>query len=158
MGLDVRVYGNVKSAESDSDYSFKAFVISDSWKYKIKNLKENTYYDGDCIFRGISYGYSYHSRFREILVRLIDRIDLLKTNGEINWSELPSGISFHDFIDFADNEGCLDWEISEIIYLDFEKYNEKAKVELDTRTYSVYATWMKTFESAKNNRGVVVFT
>ena len=43
MGLDVRTYGNIKLAENEDDYAFTAFVIDDSWKHKIKNLK-----DGKC--------------------------------------------------------------------------------------------------------------
>lgn len=158
MGLDVRTYGNIKLAENNDDYEFMAFVIDDNWKYKIKNLEDGKYYNGDSIFRGVSYPYSAHNRFRESLIKLMDRPDLLDKDGKIKWDELPSDIPFNALIDFADNEGCLDWEISETIYLDFEKYTEKAKAELDEYNYSRYETWMKTFEAAKNNRGVVVFS
>lgn len=158
MGLDVRTYGNIKLAENEDDYAFTAFVIDDNWKHKIKNLEERKNYNGDSIFMGVSYPYSAHSRFREMLVKLVDRTDLLEADGKIKWSELPSDIPFNALIDFADNEGCLDWEISETIYSDFEKYNEKAKAELDEYNYLIYETWMKTFEAAKNNQGVVVFS
>ena len=88
----------------------------------------------------------------------MEKDTVLLADGKIKWSELPSDIPFNALIDFADNEGCLDWEISGTIYSDFEKYNEKAKSELDEYNYSRYETWMKTFEAAKNNRGVVVFS
>lgn len=158
MGLDVKTYGNIKLAENEEDYAFTAFVIDEDWKHKIKNLQDGKAYNGDVVFRGVSYPYSEHNRFREMLVKLVDRTDLLETYGKIKWDELPSDIPFYALIDFADNEGCLDWEISETIYSDFEKYNEKAKAELDEYNYSRYEIWMKTFEAAKNNQGVVVFS
>ncbi|MBK9223350.1 MAG: hypothetical protein IPO16_14705 [Saprospiraceae bacterium] len=108
-------------------------------------------------FRGVSYPYSAHSRFREKLVKLVGREDLLGIKDEIKWSQLPAEIPFYDLINFADNEGCLDWEVSNTIYSDFEKYNDKAKLEMNEYDYSNYETWLKTFKSAKNN-GVVVFS
>lgn len=60
-------------------------------------------------------------------------------------------------IKLAENEGCLDWEVSNTIYLDFKKYNEKAKLEMNEYDYSKYETWLETFKLAKND-GVVVFS
>jgi hypothetical protein len=157
MGLDVRVYKNVKITDNDEDYNFFARVIDEKWKYKIKNLEENKHYVGNRVFVGISYNYSYHSRFREVLIRLIERDDLLNTQGKIDWSNLELDIPFYDFIDFADNEGCLDWDISAVIFSDFEKYNNKAKQELNEYDYSNYEKWLETFKIAKDN-GVVVFS
>lgn len=157
MGLDVRTYGNIKLAENEEDADFTAFVINEDWKHKIKNLQDGKAYSGDVVFRGVSYTYSAHNRFREKLVKLVGCEDLLDNKGKIKWSELPFEIPFYDLINFADNEGCLDWEVSNIIYSDFEKYNEKAKSEMNEYDYSKYETWMKTFKSAKND-GVVVFS
>lgn len=157
MGLSVRVYGNVRITENEDERDFLAYVIDDSWKHKIKNLKENASYIGDLLFRGVSYGYGTHNRFRESLIILIERTDLLGLDGTILWSILPSDIPFNAFIDFADNEGCLDWEISEKIFFDFDKFKEKAKFIFSEYEYSIYETWLNTFEKAKNN-GVVVFS
>ena len=55
MGLDVRTYGNIKLTENEDDYAFTAFVIDDNWKHKIKNLEYRKSYNGDSIFRGVSY-------------------------------------------------------------------------------------------------------
>ena len=68
-------------------------------------------------------------------------------------------IPFYDLINFADNEGCLDWEVSQTLYADFEKYNEKAKLKMNEYDfdYKIYKTWLETFKAAKNN-GVVVFS
>ena len=143
-------------AENEEEADFTAFVIDEDWKYKIKNLQDGKAYTGDLIFRGISYPYSSHSRFREKLIKLIGRDDLLDNKKEIKWNELTPEIPFYDLIDFADNEGCLDWEISAKIYSDFEKFNDKAKSEMNVYDYSEYETWLETFKSAKNY-GVVVF-
>lgn len=150
------IYGNVKLAENEEEADFTAFVIDEDWKYKIKNLQDGKAYTGDLIFRGISYPYSSHSRFREKLIKLIGRDDLLDNKKEIKWNELTPEIPFYDLIDFADNEGCLDWEISAKIYSDFEKFNDKAKSEMNVYDYSEYETWLETFKAAKNY-GVVVF-
>ena len=157
MGLDVRTYGNIKLAENEEEADFTAYVIDEDWKHKIKNLQDGKAYTGDVVFRGVSYPYSAHNRFREKLVRLVGREDLLDNEGRIKWGELPSEIPFYDLINFADNEGCLDWEVSNTIYSDFEKYNEKAKLEMNEYYYSKYETWLETFKSVKND-GVVVFS
>lgn len=157
MGLDVRTYGNIKLAKNEDDGDFTAFVINEDWRYKIKNLQNEKVYNGDVVFEGVSYAYSTHSRFRKELIKLVGGEYLLDNNGEIKWSELTSEVPFYDLIDFADNEGCLDWEVSSTIYSDFKKYNDKAKLEMSDYDYLRYETWLKTFESAKNN-GVVVFS
>jgi hypothetical protein len=157
MGLDVRTYGNIKLAENEEDADFTAFVIDEDWKHKIKNLQDGKAYNGDVVFTGVSYPYLAHNRFREKLVKLVGREDLLDNEGKIKWDELPTEIPFYDLINFADNEGCLDWEVSATIYSDFEKYNFKAKLEMNEYDYSKYETWLETFKSAKND-GVVVFS
>ena len=58
---------------------------------------------------------------------------------------------------WSEVQNSLDWEISNTIYSDFEKYNEKAKLEMNEYDYSKYETWLETFKSAKND-GVVVFS
>ena len=156
MGLHIEVYGNIKLAENEEEYDFTAYVTNETWKHKIKNLQDGESYTGDVVFTGVSYSYAAHSRFREKLVKLVGREDLLDNRGGIKWGELPSEIPFYDLINFADNEGCLDWEVSNTIYSDFEKYNEKAKLEMNEYDYSYYETWLETFKSAKNY-GVVVF-
>ena len=157
MGLDVRTYGNIKLAEKEEKADFTAFVIDEDWKHKIKNLQDGKSYNGDVVFRGVSYACSSHNRFREELIKLIGRTDLLDLEGRIKWMELPKDIPFYELINFADNEGCLDWEISKVIYSDFEKYNEIAKIKMSDYDYSNYEIWLETFKAAKDD-GVVVFS
>ena len=141
--------------ESD-DYSFKAYVIDPSWAFKIKNLVEDGCYKGDVINRSIGYPYSYHSKFRAGLIKLIGREDLLDGDGHIDWNRLPSDIPFYDFINFADNEGCLDWEVSKTIYNDFVLHADDVN---DDSTFSnYYNLWLEVFRDATDNNGVVVFS
>jgi hypothetical protein len=155
MGLDVRVYKDIKLTKDD-DFEFIAFVPHEPWEYKIKNLVKNGHYIGQSDGPLISYSYSTHNRFRECLMKVIGRDDLLNEKGKIKWSELTNNISFYEFINFSDCEGCLDWEISEKIYLDFYKFNVNAKIILEPYYYEKYLKWLHVFESAKDN-GVVVF-
>ncbi len=158
MGLTVKVYKNIHLTNSKSEYDFRAFVIDENWKYKIKNIQEGKFYNGDCVDNSISYPCSSHNRFREKLIKLIDITDLLKSDGTIDWENLPSDIPFFDFIDFADNEGCLDWEISEKIYKDFKTYETKAQDQFNKfYEFDLYKSWLKVFELARHN-GVVVFS
>jgi hypothetical protein len=157
MGLDVRVYGNISLVNEDEHWNFHAMVGTPEWDFKIKNLVKGGYYKGDVIFTGVGYSYSGHSNFREDLIRLIGREDLL-ADGEINWEILPDDIPFYDFINFSDCEGCLDWEISKKIYYNFITYNEKAK-ELDVNNfYNRYLKWFETFRITSEQNGVVVFS
>lgn len=156
MGLLVRVYGNIRVTKDEDDYSFIAYVDGESWRYKIKNLEEDKYYKGDVIYEGVDYPYSAHCRFREILLELVSREDLIGDNG-ILWAKITSDVPFGELIDFSDLDGCLDWEISGVIYSDFKKYDEKAKSELDEEVYKIYQIWENTFKIAFENKGVVVF-
>lgn len=158
MGLDVRVYTNIRIAKDEENYDFQAYVIDKEWRHKIKNLEYDAYYNGDATFRGVSYAYSSHSRFREALIKLISRNDLLDSDGEIKWDILPNDVPFYDFINFADNEGCLDWEVSGKIYLDFEKYKDKANATMTEPQYEIYHLWLSTFKHASENSGVVEFS
>jgi hypothetical protein len=157
MGLLVKVYQNIKEASDKEDYCFDAYVISEEWNYKIKNLKNRGLYDGDCVFKGISYPCTSHNRFREQLVKLIDRMDLIKPDGTIDWDNLKPDMPFYDFIDFADNEGCLDFEVSEKIYQSFKEWEVKAQFLLTGWVLDKYNEWLQAFDLSRQN-GVMVFS
>jgi len=157
MGLSVKVYVNIKPSEFEEDADFVAYVMQHDWKHRIKNLEYDKGYNGDVLVgKGVNYGYSSHNRFRESLMKVMGRADLLDGEGKIKWSPLPKDLPFYDLIWFADNEGCLDWEISETIHADFVLFDKAAKKILSDYEYNIYKTWMETFAAAKAN-GVVVF-
>lgn len=157
MGLNVCVYGNIKLSKNEDEAVFTAYVIDKKWDYKIKNLINEGEYVADKIYSGVSYPYFTHNRFREKLIGIIGRDDLLDSQGKVKWSELTDDLPFYDFIDFADNEGCLDWEISEKIYGDFSKYHNVAKNTLNFIDIEHYEIWLETFKFATENKGVVEF-
>lgn len=136
-------------------------MTDDSWKYKIKNLEYDAYYSGDYSRCGVSYPYSKHNRFRETLIKIIDRLDLLNDHGEIIWSKLvtETDLPFYDLINFSDCEGCLDWSISEILYHDFIEYKDKAIEYLNNNYYSTlyYLEWLEVFDKGRIINSVVVF-
>lgn len=170
MGLDVSVYANVKEIHLDDnidpevgkDYDFQAYVINPDWEHKIKNLTVGGYYKGDLIEDvDISYSYSTHGRFRVELIRLIGRsLDLLKVDGTIDWDKISLNLHlpFMGLINFADNEGCLDWETSAILYDDFSRYKAADQEYLiDAHHVQYYQRWLSIFEQAKKPNNVVVF-
>lgn len=161
MGLNIKVYHNIIETSNHDDADFVADVLNNSWDWKIKNLKRYASYIGDCVDRGtISYPYSYHSRFREALVSLIGRNDLLGIEGQIKWSEIDTpenaNIPFHAFIVFADNEGCIDWECSESLFADFDKHMQDAETKLSPTHLETYKKWHHVFDLGRK-KGVVVF-
>lgn len=162
MGLDVSVFKNIKRTENEEDYRFTAFVIDDNWKYKIKNLKDGKDYKGDRAEGDVSYSYRTHNLFREMLLKIIGREDLLLKDGTIDWVRLEpeNKIPFYELINFADNEGCLDFEISAILYNDFEKWKDEAVKHLEDNNYFMgkYLDWLNVFKNGKEADSVVVFS
>lgn len=164
MGLSVKVYKNVIETNDNNNYDFCAFVIDSAWDHKIKNLNKNAYYNGTKNDIQLNYSYSGHNRFREFLIKLIDRNDLLMKNGKIDWNKHNNEINspFHDFINFADNEGCLDWDVNQKIYKDFLKYKDKIDDfnyidDIEKQYYSEkYLNWLEIFKEGKD-KGVVIF-
>ena len=158
MGLDISVYQNIKKVitEDYEEFDFAAFVIDDRWLYKIKNLEKNAKYVGDIAEPEVGYSYSSHYQFRNYLCEIILEREVKRFSDE----ELDEKMPFIELIDFADNEGCLDWEVSEKLYKDFVEYKDKAVKYLEEQNEphfrDRYLDWLKVFEVAKE-RGVVVF-
>lgn len=156
MGLSIRVYNNLKIADENQDNSFEIYVIDESWKNKVKNFEYGKSYTGDLINDSLDYPYSSHGRFREALIRLIQREDLLDAEGKIKWNELPSDLPFIDLIDFADNEGCLDYEVAKNLFEDFDQWKLDAEKYLSEYELSIYKKWTQIFKDASDN-GIIVF-
>lgn len=159
MGLSVYVYKDVRRTDVEDDIDFYAYVISESWRYKVKNLEYDKGYKGSDYFSFVSYPYSTHSRFREFLLKVISREDLL-SDGRIIWDKLvlEKDLPFYDFINFADNEGCLDWEINGKIFKDFIRFKGNMLIiEADIYFKNMYENWLETFKHGKEKGSVVVF-
>ena len=160
MGLSVTVYKNIKPC-NDEDANFVAYVINDSWKWKIKNLGYGQAYKGDFIDNvGIDCGYGFHGLFRGFLLKIAGRQDLVGNDGKVDYDKIykEKSLPFFDLIDFADNEGCLDWEASEKILVDFELYSEKASQSDNAVMSERYVKWHDVFRAAVEHKGVIVFS
>ena len=162
MGLSVSVFKNIKETKNIENYDFKAYVIDNDWKYKIKNLNEGSYYKGERTESEVNYSYGTHNRFREHLLKILDRYDLLLDDGRINWFilEKESKLPFFELINFADNEGCLDYEISKTLYFNFIEHKEKALKYFGKDNYftNIYLAWIDVFKDGKETNNVVVFS
>ena len=153
MGLDVRVYQDVRLVDEGDDYSFEAMVVDEDWNERIKNLKNGALYDGTLVGNFISYAYSAHNRFRESLSELIG---LGKNGWENGNGKLDRETPFYEFFEFADNEGCMDFETSQNLFNDFELFENLATKSLDAYFIDNYNSWKQVFKLGKEN-GVVVF-
>lgn len=161
MGLAVSVFKNIKKTNDDENYDFTAYVIAPTWEHKIKNLENRAKYVGQRSEGNISYPYSSHNRFREHLLKMQGKHHLLKQDGTVDWERLDTepDTPFYDLINFADNEGCLDWETNEKLFNDFKAWEGEAVKYAET-TYNFdenYKRWLNIFENGKQRDAVVVF-
>ena len=161
MGLSVNVYKNIKVTYNEDEYNFIAYVIDPDWRYKVKNLEYDKYYVGELVNNSIRYPCSSHGEFRRVLLNIIGRADLVSMEDDIYWDllEKETDMPFYELINFADNEGCLDFEISKKLYGQFVEYKDKAAkyLEDDEYTRQKYMEWLEVVKDGKD-KGVVVFT
>lgn len=153
MGLDVRVYKKIKKVShmEHEHYDFIAHVIDDKWRDRVKNLEYGAKYVGDSSGFLISYPCRTHNDFRRALCKMIG----LDENA---WSDrvLDSNTPFFEFFEFADNDGCMDWETSKKLKEDFKNNCVLAEEKLSTDNLEYYMLWFKVFMLASDN-GVVVY-
>ena len=154
MGLDVRVYTDLEKGNKN-DFVFSPYVISKKWEWKIKNLKHEYYIGIENTNLEINYNYSYHGYFRKELYNLVTNKDL--TIDEVFKTDDYMSITFGNLIDFADNEGHLDWEVSTILYNDFLKYKEKAQLHKNSEFVETYNSWLEIFKVVSEEKGVIEF-
>jgi hypothetical protein len=156
MGLSIKVYQNYLETEDAENYDFQAYVIDENWNDRIKNLKPKGFYKAEKITRTISYSCRYHNDFRRLLCEMLgyEKNEWLVENSKIN-SETP----FFELFEFADNEGCMDFETSRELHKDFLIHHTKfIQLYKDLGDYVLdqYDLWLETFDLGKEN-GVVVF-
>ena len=54
-------------------------------------------------------------------------------------------------IDFADNEGCLDYEVAKNLFEDFEQWKLDAEKYLSEYELEIYKKWKQICKDASNN-------
>lgn len=166
MGLDVKVFKNVKSVseeEAEQTASFRGFLPYKDWKNRMSNLEEGKWYTGEIEDPDIGYGYDSHTWFRNYLATvLLDKP--IKYFYDIEWVD---NTPFAEFINFSDCEGCIDWEMSKKLYNDFVEWKDRmfnfyktekdTKYEFNRQFQTRYNNWLNAFKVASENMGVVVY-
>lgn len=68
-------------------------------------------------------------------------------------------IPFYEIINFADNEGCLDYEVAAKLLKDFTEYKDKfyALDEVPEYFQGIYNEWIDVCELAVKEKGVIEF-
>jgi len=157
MGLSVSVYKDlVLSNEDEGDFYVEQ--ITPEWDWKIKNLVKGAWYKAGFYKEALDYAYSSHLKFRKELLKLIGRQKLIHPyTDDIVWGLIPKDMPFEPLINFADNEGVLDWEVCTTLYNTFVGYLPLATQSLDAYYLERYENWLLAFELAKDN-GAIVFS
>lgn len=151
MGLDVKVFQNITKLNDDAeDYDFMASNLQ-PFEDRCKNLKRDAKYNAETSERMISYPCTVHNNFRKELAILIGK------ERDFWLDEVDTETPFFELFEFADNEGCMDWECAENLYNDFMEYKPMAATKLPTRYFEIYILWKNIFELAKDN-GVIIFS
>jgi len=150
MGLVIHALKNIKQLEEgQEEMGYRAYVISKEWESRIKNLAYDKYYTGhemDNEFE-IAYPCSYHGIFRGHLLRIIGRADAVLADGKPDYVKLDAegyaGMDFGLMINFADNDGMMDWEAAQELHGHFVKWFASAQQVLgDNEGLYYYEAWM----------------
>jgi len=158
MGLDIHLYTNISLTDSD-DCSFIAYVNDEEFNSRIKNLEYGGRYIGEKSSIKKRCAYSSHGLFRGKLLELIGRSDLTK-NKKADYTKVSEGmdIPFIELINFADNEGCIDWQSCGELANDFNEWNDQAQENLEIPWLDLYNDWRDITNECAKNRGVLVFS
>lgn len=161
MGLDVTVHKGVSlQKEGSENYDFVAYVIDDNWLGRIKNLQNMGRYKSSMKKRVLSYPCSSHNDFRREICSMLgmEPDEWIVDNKDWDYSK-----PFSEFFQFADNDGCMDWETASKLYDDFYSHSESFKDHLSSMDrvsasyyQDKYDAWTTIFLMAKN-KGVVQY-
>ena len=151
MGLALVVYEDFKKTDKEDFEGFKAYTL-DGFEDRIKNLEFGQNYEAKCVSRLPNVPYSYHNKFRKALAKLAG------TDCKTVWAnpDKYANIPFFELIEFADNEGCMDWEVTANLAKDFKDLHHKAKEVFSKEMMDHYEDWGLILEFAEDNR-VLVF-
>lgn len=152
MGLDITVYSELKKVHGNrSDARVYLYNLP---SFKARNTKfPKGHYSAEPIFSAHNF-YGKYGQFRSLLAQLIGA----KDQEEVwNNPETYSAKPFYELINFADNEGTIDYEVAERIAKAFEEFEAKALSEFDEYNLGKYQDWQKAFRLAADNKGVVKY-
>ncbi len=152
MGVQIKTYQNIKECSQDSDYDFQAYVIAPELGDRIKNLKNRAFYNGDVQEVQLSFPSSTLNNFRRKLCKMLDMPDPFQ-------NEIALDQPFYELMEFADNEGVMDWDSASELYKDFVQHEVTALTSLHTvDEVDLYRKFMEICKLASVPNSVIVYS
>lgn len=156
MGLSVTLHKGVSPSPLNDNGDFMAYQTDEMFLYNSTALQDGAWYVSKKQEHVIDYAYSSHRVFREKLASLIG------LTAEQIWAT-PSKYKhnpFFKFINFADNEGVIDWISAKEIAADFVKYKDDAQKDFanDVHFINAYQSWMDGFLKCAKKGNVIEFS
>jgi hypothetical protein len=155
MGLSVTLHKRVSPSPLNDDGDFMAYQTDEMFLYNSTALQNGAWYVSKKREHVIDYPYSSHRIFREKLAVLIG------LTAQAIWAtpERYNYVPFFKFINFADNEGVIDWVAAKEIAVDFVKYKDAAKKNFsnDVHFLNCYEKWMDGFLKCARKGNVIDF-
>jgi hypothetical protein len=161
MGLDVYLHKlDVKKTSDEYIEDVNqcyVFVIDEEWIDRISDLKSDKFYNIIESEDVVGYSYGTHGKFRQTLADV--------AYDGVPWIELCASSGHHEafmeFINFADNEGCITWTTAKKLGKDFKQYESKYMEMFASDEYTywrvIYKSWMDAFEKAGKKKMVLEY-
>lgn len=155
MGLSVTLHKKVEPSPLNDNGDFMAYQTDEMFLYNSTTLQDGAWYVSKKQERVIDYPYSSHRIFREKLASLVGLTAEQIWATPIKYQHNP----FFKFINFADNEGVIDWIAAKEIASDFVKYKEVAQKDFanDVHFLNSYKSWMDGFRKCARKGNVIEF-
>lgn len=175
MGLSVVVYKNIEffSTFNDEEYSKSNYpenkkifelYLNENFPKQGEGLIDKSLYTFEEKLEGWQSSYSGFGDWREKLAKLVG-YKAVSTEGNNYASRKMSHLygvfertdgDFHELLYFSDCEGSINTKTSKKLYIDFQKWDERAKNLNDRVFYNGYKIWLNSFKFASQN-GVVCY-
>jgi len=155
MGLSVTLHKKVEPSPLNDNGDFMAYQTDEMFLYNSTALQDGAWYVSKKQEHVIDYPYSSHRIFREKLASLVG------LTAEQIWAT-PDKFKLTPFfriINFADNEGVIDWVSAKKLAKEFELYKEVAESDFanDVHFLNAYQSWMDGFVKCARKGNVIEF-
>lgn len=151
MGLDISVFKNLVRQDQESEELWSIYNID---CFAERNTKfPSGQYCAERILRFGAGSYGGYNQFRRSLANMLNTTPEAIWENAAEWKDKP----FYEIIDFADNEGSIDYEVAENLLSDFIEYKEKAEFVLSNWEWEKYKDFMAALTLCVENKGVMVY-
>ena len=145
MGLFITAYKNIRPATADEilagQWSFFATVADKDFAVNIELLEKQVYYMGEKTALVDMYSYRAFNDFRRYLAK-----SFIGVPAENIWRSpraYPQDLPFFRLINFADNEGVMDWGTMRILKQDFERYAQTMLNDTQFGFHHYLESWLE---------------